>query len=313
MKSKIVNRKLSIVNLFRIVIILLSGSAMAQQDPMYTQYMFNMLPINPAFAGSRDVISMTALYRNMWYGVDGAPKTLTFSADMPILKEKIGLGAVVNKDVIGKFDNTRLMAMASYRLRLSRGTLAFGMNFGVQNAVQNLGNNNLPNQNDTKFQNTSLWLPIVGSGIYYTTDRFYAGLSFPQMITITFDPNSASKDMASRQTQHMNLMAGYVIPLSPDYVLKPSVLWKTALGVPNQLDINCNFWMYNILGLGVSYRSLDAVSGLIEWQANEQIRFGFAYDWPHTAINKYTFGSIEFMVRYEMGYNKSKVLSPRYF
>ncbi len=311
-----------------ITLIILSASlaalrpAHAQQDPTYTQYMFNMLPINPAYAGSRDVISMTAMYRKQWLSVPGAPQTMTFSADAPIKKERIGLGINVVNDKIGVFDNTSLMAMLSYRIRFKSSTLAFGVSGGFTQFTARYSsvmdvNGNAASSYDPSFTDFSKALPNAGAGLYYSSDKFYLGVSLPHLISNQLNnyvPAQTIKDyFRSSQFRHVFVMGGYVFRLNEDLVLKPSFLFKYVYGAPTQLDLNCNLWLYDKFGLGFSYRSVDAVSAVLELQATPQIRIGYAYDWTHTKLRGYTSGSHEIMLRYEFGYNKARVISPRYF
>lgn len=299
----------------------LASPLWAQQDPMYTQYMFNMLPINPAYAGSRDVISLTALYRSQWVNVPGAPQTSTFSIDAPIKKEKIGLGLNVFNDRIGVFDNTNFMGMVSYRIRFAKTTLAFGMQGGVTQFKANYADvqtNSDGSATDPAYAtNFVRFLPNVGAGVYWSSDRFYLGLSLPHMLNNKINnyvPISASNNyFRASQFRHVFLIAGYVIRLNQDLVLKPSAIYKYVQGAPMQLDLNANLWIYDKFGVGLSYRSLDAISVLFEVQATAQLRFGYSFDYSHSKIRSYTYQSHEFMLRYEFGYNRARVISPRYF
>jgi len=314
--------KLKIVAVCLFMVTMSFVKTMAQQDPMYTQYMFNMLPLNPAYAGSRDVVSMTALYRNQWVNLPGAPQTTTFSIDAPIKKEKIGIGINVFNDRIGIFNNTSINAMGSYRIRLKKSTLAFGIQAGATQMSANYGGvrtSNLGNGGDPVFeQNFNAWLPNIGAGVYYSSDRFYVGLSLPHLLDnkiSNYVKNQQVVDgyFGASQFRHVFLIGGYVFQLNRDLVLKPSLIYKFVEGAPMQLDLNCNLWIYDKFGIGASYRSIDAVSLLFEVQATQQIRFGYAFDYSHTRLRTFSYGSHEIMVRYEFGYNKSKVISPRYF
>lgn len=305
-----------------ILLLLMMGSPLkAQQDPMYTQYMFNMLPINPAYAGSRDVISLTALYRKQWVNVPGSPQTSTISIDAPIKKEKIGLGINVFNDRIGVFDNTNFMGMVSYRIRFAKTTLAFGMQGGVTQFKANYADvqtNQDGSVSDPAFSSNFVkYLPNVGAGVYWSSDKFYLGVSLPHMLNNKINnyvPVSASNNyFRASQFRHVFFIAGYVFRLNQDLVLKPSAIYKYVQGAPMQLDLNANLWIYDKLGFGLSYRSLDAISLLFELQATDQIRVGYSFDYSHSKIRAYTYQSHEIMLRYEFGYNRAKVISPRYF
>ncbi|MFN0049144.1 MAG: type IX secretion system membrane protein PorP/SprF [Cytophagales bacterium] len=299
----------------------LKNPVQAQQDPAYTQYMFNMLPINAAYAGSRDVISLTALYRRQWINVPGAPETVTFSADAPIRKEKLGIGINISNDKIGIFNNTNLMAMLAYRIRFSRSTLSFGVQAGVTQFSANYSSvrtDEFGAANDGAFaQDLRKWLPNIGAGVYYSSDKFYVGVSLPKLLSNQLNEYVPAQSIGdyfkSSQFRHVFFIGGYAFKLNQDLTLKPSFIYKYVLGAPMQLDLNCNLWIYDRFGIGASYRSLTDVSILLELQATNQIRIGYAYDWSHTQLRNYTSGSHEIMLRYEFGYNKSKVISPRYF
>lgn len=293
-----------------------------QQDPMYSQYMFNMLAVNPAYAGSREVLSLTALGRRQWVGIDGAPQTLTFSADMPIRNKKIGLGVNFTNDKLGIMSNTAANIMYAYRLRVSKkGVLGMGLQGGFNQYRAAYGSVD-PSQNssynpDPAFSsNISRFMPNIGAGLWFSTDKFYAGLSVPKLLRNKLDDmGSAANDLAyqNRQNLHYFITAGYVFTLNEALKLKPSTLVKIVHGSPVQVDVNANLWIHDVVGLGASYRSGDAISGLFELQINSQLRIGYAYDFTLTKLQQYNSGSHELMIRYEFGFDKGKILSPRYF
>jgi type IX secretion system PorP/SprF family membrane protein len=300
-----------------------SNQSFGQQDPMYSQYMFNMLSVNPAYAGSRDVLSATMLYRRQWVGIQGAPNTISFSADMPIKNEKIGLGINLTDDRLGIMHNSLLGISYAYRIRLtSRGTLAFGLQAGVNQYKADYGSVD-PSQNtstspDLSFNgNVTQIFPNIGFGVYYTTDKFYIGTSVPKLIKNSlsdyYDPSINFTNFANRENRHFFIMAGYVLPLNDALKLKPSMLLKVVHGAPLEFDVNANLWIHNVIALGLSYRTGDSIDALFELQATPQFRFGYAYDMTTTNLGRYNSGSHELMIRYEFGYNRSKMLSPRYF
>jgi type IX secretion system PorP/SprF family membrane protein len=296
----------------------------AQQDPAYSQYMFNSLLINPAYAGSRDVLNLSALYRHQWVNIEGAPRTITFAADAPMFNEKIGLGVIANYDQIGYTTTTGIFGQLAYRLRFSKkGTLSFGASFGAQQYSIDMRNLNykIPGQTaaDATFDNNvSKWNPNIGLGLYYATDKAYIGLSAPHVLNnnlnntsfgISLKENSGS----ASQYRHYMLAAGFVSHISSAWIIKPSTLIKAVSGAPLQFDINANFWYYDFIGFGVSYRTTDALVGMIELQLNPEIRIGYAYDYSTNGLNSFNYGSHEIMLRYELGARKSKMLTPRYF
>lgn len=293
----------------------------AQQDAQYSQYMFNMLAVNPAYAGSRDVLSITGLYRNQWVGLEGAPVTQTLTADMPVRKEKIGLGLSLFNDRVGVITSRGITGTYAYRIRFDRkGTLSFGIQGGVVyfNSELRSVRTNPTGVSDPAFADDFVrYAPVVGTGVYYSTDRFYIGLSLPNLIKYTLnDPrviSTATPSERAMKYRHLFFMTGYVFNLSPSVVWKPSLLTKFVTGAPVQFDINTNFWFYDRFGVGASYRTGAAVLGMAEFQVTPQFRIGYAFDYGTNALQRYNAGTHEIMLRYEFGFDKAKVLSPRYF
>jgi type IX secretion system PorP/SprF family membrane protein len=293
---------------FAIVLYWMNG--FTQQDAMYSQYMFNMLSVNPAYAGSRDVVSLTALKRWQWTGIEGAPRTTSFTADMPVWDERIGLGISAVNDQVGITKTNSLFTSYAYRIQFLNGsTLAFGLQGGFTNLRANLVELNTTTKGDQVFrQNVNEWLPNFGAGVYYSTDKFYLGVSTPHLIN-----NTLVDGTESIQKQHFFLMGGYVFHASPEVALKPSFLIKYVDGAPVQADVNINAWFHDRVAIGGSYRTGDAVVALLEFQINKQLRFGYAYDITLTRLGNQTSGTHEVMIRYEFGSARKKILTPRYF
>ena len=304
--------KLKIISL--LLLFAVSAKLYAQQDAMYSQYMFNMLAVNPAYAGSRDVISMTALQRWQWTKIEGAPRSSTFSADMPLAKERVGVGVQLFRDKVGVTSTTGMTGSYAFRIRFKNsGTLALGLQAGLVQYSANLLEV-LPTTttgSDAAFsQNINKVMPNFGSGIYYSTDKFYVGFSAPHLLNNKLSKNTTAQSI---QRKHYFAMAGVVLPISYRFKLKPSLLIKYVNGAPVEIDLNTNVWYKDILSIGVSYRTGDAVIGLFEIQATQKIKFGYAFDYTLTRLGKYSSGSHEIMLRYEFGSDKSMILSPRYF
>jgi type IX secretion system PorP/SprF family membrane protein len=306
-------------------------NAFAQQDAMYSQYMFNGLAINPAYAGSRSVLSATGLFRRQWAGkkIEGAPITETFTIDAPLPKRKTGLGLNVVNDKIGVTNSLALDLVYAYRIKINRyKTLSLGLQAGIWQYRANFTDINLSRdltlQQDEAFQNNiNRWDPNFGFGAYYYTKIFYAGLSFPHLLNSKLiskqdNANSAygylSDSEKARQFRHAFFTMGYLMKFTKKYLkLKPSILIKYVYGAPIELDLNANLWFYEKYSVGLSVRTADAVALLLEAQASKQWRFGYSYDYSYTKLRKYNSGSHELMVRYEFSYQKSKLLTPRYF
>ncbi|WP_247231671.1 type IX secretion system membrane protein PorP/SprF [Telluribacter sp. SYSU D00476] len=311
-----------------------STEVLAQQDKMYSQYMFNMMALNPAYAGSRDVLSATGLYRNQWVNVDGAPKTMTFTLDAPINKERVGLGLQVYNDQIGLQNETGVFASYAFRIKVGdRSTLGLGLQAGAISFKWDLTEARLnPGGTvDPAFAtNISKILPNFGTGIYISNDKSYFGVSVPQLIVNNLSDYDSGEHRA-KQRRHAYMMAGFVVGLSNSLKLKPSMLVKYANGAPLGFDGNINLWINDRLALGTSYRrnqystlqnsaemyTSDAVVGMLEVQLTDQFRIGYAYDMMLNGLRQSNLsinsGSHEVMLRYEFGFSKSKILTPRYF
>lgn len=290
----------------------------AQQNALFSQYMFNTLAINPAYAGSRNVVAATVLYRNQWVGIEGAPKTSTFTVDAPFAGERIGLGLQLVSDKIGITSTTGLVATGAYRIPMNDGSLSFGMQGSMNYYNAAFSDVNLdpsgPVGDPAYINDVNKTLYNFGSGIYYNTSRFYAGLSIQDFVRnrLNFDTISAS-GITARQSAHAYLATGYVFPIGYDFNLKTSVLFKGVKGAPVQADFNATIWIKEMIAIGVEYRTRADVSALMELRLTPQVRFGYAYDKSITALRNHNSGSHEFMLRYEFSFNRDKTLSPRYF
>ena len=288
----------------------------AQQDVQFTQYMFNGLAINPAYAGSRDVFSMTGLFRTQWTGIEGAPVTQTLSAHAPIVKKRIGLGLTLVNDKIGVTNNFMMIGSYAFRIRFKKGTLAMGLQAAINQYRADFTDVRFsvdPTSVDPAFEeNVRKTLPNFGTGIYYNTLKWYVGFSVPQLINWELTDGSVS---GARQSRHMFLTAGYVFDVSPTVKIRPSFLAKYVSGAPLSIDVNANVWVYDRFALGTSYRIGDAVNLLAEARINNSISLGYAYDLTLTQLRQYNSGSHEIMLRVEFGIgkNKTRILTPRYF
>ena len=299
-----------------VLILGFTASAKAQQRPMYSQYIFNMMNINPAYAGSRGVVSATALYRDQWVGIPGAPQTSSFSVDMPVNEKKVGLGIQLFDDRLGIERTTGLNVSYAFRIQLTNsGTLSLGLQGGLLNYRANYSEVRTFQPNDPSFsQNISGFLPAAAAGVYYNSDKFYIGVSTPALLkTKLSNNNTADVSSATGRDLHLFLSSGFVVNLNQDLVLKPSILVKAVSGAPVEYDLNTNLWIQNTIAFGFSYRTGDAIVGMIEFQMNKQFRFGYAYDKTFSNLGSYNTGTHELMLRLEFGSDKGKVASPRYF
>ncbi len=284
----------------------------AQQDSQYTQYMYNTVNVNPAYAGSRETLSVFLLHRTQWVGLDGAPVTNNVSLNTPIGDSKFGLGFSIVNDKIGPTTENQISADLAYFIQISENyKLSFGLK-GTAN-IFNLDVNklNIHDQNDPQFQNlNSEFTPNVGAGIYLFSDNTYFGISVPNLFeTKHFDDNEVA---ITREKMHYYIIGGHVFDISPSLKFKPAFLTKIVEGAPLQTDITANFLINDKLTLGAAYRWSAAVSGLVGFQISDSWFIGYGYDMETTNLSNYNSGSHEIFLRYEF-LNKSRISSPRFF
>ena len=285
----------------------------AQQDVMFTQYMFNEVTINPAYAGSHDVVSLTGLVREQWVGIEGAPSTQSFNAHTPLRNNKIGLGMSLINDKIGVSNKLNLYGSGSYRLKLSESmNLQFGLQAGFTHHRADLSSLDVEDGSEEIFtQGTaSKMLPNFGGGLYFFTDVFYLGFSVPQLITNKLVVGDLE---LAKQERHYFVTAGYVFELSDKVKLKPTMFYKYVKGAPMQLDFTGSFIVQDKYWIGGAWRSFESVDLLLGYQATEQLFLGYAFDYSLTNLNEYNSGSHELVVNYRFAFSKNKILTPRYF
>ncbi len=303
-------KKLSLLVL--LVGILGTEIASAQQDPQYTQYMYNMNVVNPAYAGSKEGLSLTALYRKQWSGLDGAPETFTFSAHAPF-GDKVGLGLSAIKDELGPISETNVYADFSYTLDLGATTkIALGIKAGATFHDVGLTDLELQDPNDPFFsQDINNTYPNVGAGAFLYGDNFYIGLSVPNLLSsVHLDENGLKY---GSETNHYFATAGYVFQVSENVKLKPSVMVKSAFDAPVSYDGNLNALFFEKFEIGASYRVDDSFSGLVGFQVTENIRIGYAYDHITSDLDAVANASHEVIVTFDLFFNKRTMRSPRYF
>ena len=290
-------------------------AAFSQQDIMVSQYMFNGLFLNPAYAGSHRYISSSLLQRTQWVNFAGAPKTALLAIDGELANKNMGLGLILSNDRIGATEQSDIFANYSYQLRLGKGKLAFGLKGGVSNYVFKSSNLTVWDANDEVFAaKRTVWLPKAGAGLYYYSDKWYAGFSIPTLIA--YDPNhnfTFDVNKGSFLTRHYYLNGGYVFTLNEKFKLKPSTLIKYEPSAPLQADINMNLLYKEEFWMGVSYRTGDAVTFMVEYQTNFRFRVGYAYDLTTSKIRNYSHGTHEIMIGYDFGKNLEKRKTTRYF
>lgn len=312
--------------LFPIVFLLLiiySDATYAQQDAQYTQYMYNTMSVNPAYAGSRGQFSAAALYRAQWVGLEGAPESFTLNLHSPIRNSKLGYGISVVQDNIGDgvVKETFFDAVVSYTIDVSLlGKLSFGLKAGGN--LLNLDFNGLRNfdvepVNIDNIENR--FSPNFGLGIYYHTDKFYAGLSAPNLLQTEHFDNSRtdanSVQFLSQERINFYFITGYVFDIGGNTKFKPALLTKVVGGAPLQVDASASFLFNDRFSVGAAYRWDAALSGLVGFQISDQLMLGLAYDREITELGGTQFndGSFELFLRFELVKSFQKLVSPRFF
>ena len=293
--------------------ILLASQVNAQQDPQYTQYMYNMNIINPAYTGSTEGLSVGALYRSQWVGLDGGPETFTFNIHSPVGKQ-VGLGLSVISDQIGPVKETNAYVDFSYTIPVGTVTkLAFGLKGGFTFHDIGLISLDLIDDFDPNFQsNINEMTPNIGAGVYfYKPNKYYISASVPNIL------NGVHLDTQGRkigsESEHFFAAAGYVFDLSENFKLKPHALLKYATNAPISYDINANLFMYDIVEVGLGYRLQDSFSGMINFQVSNNMRIGYAYDAIRSDLDIVTNSSHEIFINFDLNFTTKVSRSPRYF
>jgi type IX secretion system PorP/SprF family membrane protein len=302
-----------------IVILFFFRVVPAQQVATYSQYMFNGLAINPAYAGSHDALSMTALGRFQNVGLSGAPNTQTFSAHSPLINKRVGLGMLVIHDQLSVISQTGVHFSYAYRLpiKVDKATLSFGLQGGVsmynaQYSELELYNNSSNGTPDPVFnQDIREARPNIGTGIYYRSQLSYIGLSMPSLLNNVFDRGQEYTTVY--QNVPIILTAGHVFPINRILKFKPSFLFEMVDGQPVEFDLNANILFDEVLWAGLSYRSSKQLVLLTQFKINDQFQFGYSYTITAGPIRTVELGSHEVMLNYRFWFNKRGVISPRYF
>jgi len=296
-----------------ILILLIAFKINAQQDPQYTQYMYNMNVINPAYAGSSDGASFGILYRDQWEGLEGAPKTATMNIHFPAGRN-VGLGFSAISDEIGPVSETNLYVDFSYTLNFSNDNrLAFGVKAGGTFHDVGLVDLSLIDPNDPFFANDiNENTPNVGAGIYfYKPNNYYISVSIPNILeSVHLDNNDFN---IGSETRHIFAAAGYVFDINENFKFKPHTFVKYASQSPISLDLNANLFMYDLVEIGAGYRTDDSVTAMINFMVSPSVRIGYAYDSIQSELNFLTKASHEIFINFDINFKSKVSRSPRYF
>lgn len=287
-----------------------------QYDVHHTQFMHNKLSINPGYTGDREVFAMTALYRNQWFGIDGAPKTFTLHAHSPFMNKKNAIGLTIINDAIGNVNTSYVGASYAYKFRVSNdATLSIGIQGRVEHARIDWSNSDPLDQGDNTIplNNKTRTNPNFGAGAYLSHEKYYIGLSVPTLLKTTiYDENTLTGVSLNSQRSYY-LMGGGVMRLNQNVKFAPSVLFTYNPSTPFEMDLNVSFILMDSFWVGASYRLGDSVDGLLSFQINPQIRLGVAFDYTLTKLQEFSPGSFEILMDYNFQFKGKKINNIRYF
>jgi type IX secretion system PorP/SprF family membrane protein len=285
----------------------------AQQLPQFTQYMYNTISINPAYAGSRETLSVVGLHRSQWVGLEGGPTTQTLSIHTPLRNEKIGLGLSIINDELGYENLSYIYGDFSYTIQTSeKAKLAFGLKAGFTSYSLD------PEYRQSQIDDPTIrgiedrWSPNIGAGVYWNTNRWYLGLSAPRILTTN---NNREEGYQALERISYYFTGGYVFDLGESTKFKPAMLLKATNGAPLSFDITANFLFNEVFWIGGSYRineRASAIGGIADFQISKQFRIGYAYEYPLSDLRPYTSGTHEVLIMFEV-FKSKRVKSPRYF
>ncbi len=299
------------------ILILISLPIFAQQDPQYNMYMFNPLAINPAYAGSRDALSIAAIHRSQWVGFEGAPTTQNFAIHSPIANNKMGVGLQILNDKIGPNNTLAISADYAYKIRFDKGNLALGLRGSLYNYQINWSEIEYKDSRDNanKSGKESFMIPSFDFGMYYSTAKSYIGIEAAHLSQgqINLKGNTDIINNTYQQEMQLTLTAGHAFKINDNVVFKPSILFRTNQYANFLLDINASVLLKNKLWVGASYRKNYGVAAIFEYYITEEFRVGYSYDFPLNKIATSTSGSHEIFLGLDLNIFKSTMISPRYF
>lgn len=298
------------------IALFITGKSFGQQDPMYTQYMENLMTINPAYAGSKELLSMLVVSRNQWAGMAHAPETRTVAIHSPVGQTNMGLGLSLLRDNIWPIKQTGLYLDYSYTLHFNnQHKLALGLKGGINFYEAGLADLLTNDPDDPVFFNdiNRRFLPNFGVGAFYHSNRYYLGLSVPKLIKNVINKNDFASKQVNREEIHVFFMSGVVFDMNEIVKFKPSVLVKYVNNAPVGFDFNSTFLFYERLWIGGMYRVGDSFGGLFQLQITNPMKIGYSYDYPISRLGAFNKGTHEIMVSIDFNLTSGKVRSPRFF
>ena len=295
------------------IILLCSYTAIGQQLPQFTQYMYNTISINPAYAGSRETLSLVGLHRSQWVGLDGGPTTQTFSIHSPMRNDKVGLGFSFINDELGFQNFTYMYADFSYTIQTGANSeLAFGLKGGFTSYSIDQELRDAEPNDPAIYGIDDRWGPNLGAGLFWHSDKWYMGYSMPRILNT--DYHGEDDHEALERVSHY-ITGGYVFDLNASTKFNPAFMVKATIGAPLSFDITGNFLFNEKFWLGAGYRfneSAGALGGLVDFQVTPQLRLGYTYEHPISDIRPYSGGTHEILIMFEV-LNSKRIKSPRYF
>jgi type IX secretion system PorP/SprF family membrane protein len=281
---------------------IITGCCYAQQYPVLTQYFYNELAINPAYAGNHVQFSATALYRNQWINFPGAPRTFSFTAHTALMKNKIGLGMMVNRDEIGSYGNTHVYFSYAYKIHFPNATLAMGVQAGFTYLGADFSKLDLRDPDPSSFLPMNSYKPNFGGGLFYNKKNFFVGLSVPFIINNKSNEGNGFEGVITEviERRYFLLRSGVILPLdrAGNVKLNPSFLIRTQEGQPVNVDINNAFIFYDQFSIGAGWRSGDSFITFLDIKLTDKIHFSYSYDWTTSSINQFSNGSHEFVLNF---------------
>ena len=308
-------KKLIYTVLVAFLVLGISDRCSAQQDPMFTQYMFNTLSINPAYAGHANLLEANLIHRSQWVNFDGAPRTQSFTIHAPLRKENLGLGGTVLSDKSGPSSQVGIFLDASYKLILDKSSLAFGLKGGLNLYKAELTALNPVDGSDPVFQADIVNEPLAnfGFGIFWSAERWYLSASLPKLLNNELINEDLPNFEMNEERRHFFLGAGVVFDLNNYVKFKPTFLAKVVDGAPPSGDITANFLFYDKFWAGAMYRTGDAVGMIFQYEINKKLRLGYSYDYVISDLNSFSGASHEVMLGIDLGKPPKGEKSPRYF
>jgi type IX secretion system PorP/SprF family membrane protein len=303
------------------LVITASWSAIAQQDAHYTMYRFNGLYLNPAYAGSREVISATAIYRHQWVNIPGAPRTGSVGVHSPLRNNNVALGLIYTHDRLGVTRFNHVVGTFAYRVPVGKKKnvkLSFGIQAGATNYNANLDEIKTTTPNDPNFTgvNQNLWVPVIGAGFYAYSEKFFIGVASPNLLQNSYEEKLKVFETgtnSAHQYIHMNAFAGYVFSLGKKVKFMPSVLMKYVPNrAPVDFDFNATFIFIDRVWLGAGYRLMDSYNFMAAFNITKQLRIGYAYDLTVSPLSNFNSGTHEVMLGYDFDFDKKRIVNPRY-